>query len=264
MLEAFPEYFRALADEYPRWNFIFFYDEFQWNRLVSGFKNTVWLSIACVIFSVIIGIGGAWLQGSPNRFLRAFVQGYIQFFRNTPPFVQLLFFITDVSKAIKTTSLRMQARDGLLTEQHNQMTTLVSTIQLMAGRDGEYSARLLAESQCSLSDDERGCTNEDFENSEEVSFKGFQLKHRHNSRYKPLSELRFGIVTALETELKKYFPEHEFGDFKVLRPQTFPKDLAGVTFHGIAELPNLARYVCTTSHEYCWIGDSIRNETPSR
>lgn len=169
-------------------------------------------------------------------------------------FVQLLFFITDVSKAIKTTSLRMQARDGLLTEQHNQMTTLVSTIQLMAGRDGEYSARLLAESQCSLSDDERGCTNEDFENSEEVSFKGFQLKHRHNSRYKPLSELRFGIVTALETELKKYFPEHEFGDFKVLRPQTFPKDLAGVTFHGIAELPNLARYVCTTSHEYpdCW------------
>ena len=35
---------------------------------------------------------GAWLQGSSSRFTRNFVQGYIQFFRNTPPFVQLLFF----------------------------------------------------------------------------------------------------------------------------------------------------------------------------
>ena len=35
---------------------------------------------------------GAWLQGSSKRWVRLFVQGYIQFFRNTPPFVQLLFF----------------------------------------------------------------------------------------------------------------------------------------------------------------------------
>jgi len=32
------------------------------------------------------------MQNSPSRWVRAFVQGYIQFFRNTPPFVQLLFF----------------------------------------------------------------------------------------------------------------------------------------------------------------------------
>ncbi len=92
MLESFTEFFRQLADEYPRWNFIFFYDERQWWRIVSGFKYTVWLSIACVIFSVIIGIVGAWLQGSPIGWVRKLVQGYIQFFRNTPPFVQLLFF----------------------------------------------------------------------------------------------------------------------------------------------------------------------------
>ena len=30
--------------------------------------------------------------GSRNRILRSVVQGYIQFFRNTPPYVQLLFF----------------------------------------------------------------------------------------------------------------------------------------------------------------------------
>ncbi len=32
------------------------------------------------------------MQGSPSRVVRNFVQGYIQFFRNTPPLIQLLFF----------------------------------------------------------------------------------------------------------------------------------------------------------------------------
>ena len=53
---------------------------------------TIQLSVTCVILSVIIGLIGAWLQGSPSRLVRALVQGYIQFFRNTPPLIQLLFF----------------------------------------------------------------------------------------------------------------------------------------------------------------------------
>ena len=92
MLETFTEFFRQVAEEYPRWNFIFFYDERQFNRIVSGIKYTLVLSVLCVIFSVIIGVVGAWLQGSHITWVRRLVQGYIQFFRNTPPFVQLLFF----------------------------------------------------------------------------------------------------------------------------------------------------------------------------
>ena len=92
MIEAFADFFRQLAEDYPRWNFIFFHDQRQWTRIVSGFQYTVILSIACVIFSVVIGIVGAWMQGSANALARRIVQGYIQFFRNTPPFVQLLFF----------------------------------------------------------------------------------------------------------------------------------------------------------------------------
>ena len=92
MIEAFADFFRQLAEDYPRWNFIFFHDARQWNRIVSGFQYTVVLSIACVILSVVIGIVGAWLQGSSSALVRRIVQGYIQFFRNTPPFVQLLFF----------------------------------------------------------------------------------------------------------------------------------------------------------------------------
>jgi polar amino acid transport system permease protein len=92
MIEFIQDFFRSMAETYPKWNFIFFYDPVQWERVVSGFYVTVQLSIICVILSVIIGIVGAWAQGSPSRIIRWVVQGYIQFFRNTPPLIQLLFF----------------------------------------------------------------------------------------------------------------------------------------------------------------------------
>jgi polar amino acid transport system permease protein len=48
----------------------------------------------CLVASVAIGVVGAWIQGS--RLARAAAssrKGYIQFFRNTPPLVQLLFLL---------------------------------------------------------------------------------------------------------------------------------------------------------------------------
>ncbi len=92
MLEAFTGFFEQLAQDAPRWNFIFFYEERQFNRILEGLWYTVWLSVACVFLSLAIGFLGAWMQGSHSRVVRAIVQGYIQFFRNTPPLVQLLFF----------------------------------------------------------------------------------------------------------------------------------------------------------------------------
>ena len=71
---------------------MFLYDERQFGKVASGLFLTVQLSVACVIFSVIIGVVGAAMQGSKSAPLRVIVNGYIQFFRNTPPFVQLLFF----------------------------------------------------------------------------------------------------------------------------------------------------------------------------
>jgi len=86
------DFFRQLAEDVPRWNFIWMYEERRQGKILTGIRMTIKLSVACVIFSVIIGIVGAWLQGAHSRVLRGIVQGYIQFFRNTPPFVQLLFF----------------------------------------------------------------------------------------------------------------------------------------------------------------------------
>ncbi len=91
-MEVFRSFFRQLAEDYPSWNFIWLYEPAQFDRIVSGVGHTIWLSVACVIFSVVLGVAGAWAQGSPVKLVRNFVRGYIQFFRNTPPLVQLLFF----------------------------------------------------------------------------------------------------------------------------------------------------------------------------
>jgi polar amino acid transport system permease protein len=90
-VDAVWEWFRWLYDD-TGINLVIFYEAYERERFVQGFLNTVYLSVACLIFSVIIGIVGAWLQGSHLRVTRAIVQGYIQFFRNTPPLVQLFFF----------------------------------------------------------------------------------------------------------------------------------------------------------------------------
>ncbi len=86
------EFFQELAANYPKLNFVFFYEPAQGARVLDGIWMTVKLATMCVFFSVIIGVVGAFVQTSRSRILRNVTQGYIQFFRNTPPMVQLLFF----------------------------------------------------------------------------------------------------------------------------------------------------------------------------
>ena len=92
MPEFIRQFFLEIYKNDPKWNFIFFYDSVQADRVIEGFWTTIELSVICVFLSVVIGIVGAWMQNQPNRLLRWIVQGYIQFFRNTPPLIQLMFF----------------------------------------------------------------------------------------------------------------------------------------------------------------------------
>jgi polar amino acid transport system permease protein len=73
-------------------NLTIFYDAFDRTRFASGFWMTVKLSVICIVLSILIGILGAWAQGSRHRILRGAMHWYIQAFRNTPPLVQLYFF----------------------------------------------------------------------------------------------------------------------------------------------------------------------------
>ena len=78
MIDLISEFFRTMAENHPKWNFIFFYEERQWDRVISGLYVTLQLSVVCVLFSVIIGFVGALAQSSPIAAVRWLVNGYIQ------------------------------------------------------------------------------------------------------------------------------------------------------------------------------------------
>lgn len=90
-MQAFWDWFRWLYSS-TGIDLSIFYDAFDRGRFATGFVMTVKLSVACIVLSVLIGILGAWLQGSRLHVMRKLVYWYIQFFRNTPPLVQLYFF----------------------------------------------------------------------------------------------------------------------------------------------------------------------------
>jgi len=84
-------FFRWLAEAHGL-NFSIFHDSYDGQRFLRGLWTTVILSAASILLSVLIGLVGAWTLGGASRLARALVQGYVQFFRNTPPLVQLAFF----------------------------------------------------------------------------------------------------------------------------------------------------------------------------
>jgi polar amino acid transport system permease protein len=73
-------------------NLTFIYDDFDRARMVKGFFLTVELAVVTIILSILVGIAGAWLQGSKLVWIRRIVAGFISFFRNTPPLVQMYLF----------------------------------------------------------------------------------------------------------------------------------------------------------------------------
>jgi polar amino acid transport system permease protein len=78
-------------------NIIYLYEPFECQRLLRGMGTTIYISFVCVVASTIIGVLGAWAQMSRSKILRSVTQGYIQFFRNTPPLVQMYFFFFALS-----------------------------------------------------------------------------------------------------------------------------------------------------------------------
>jgi len=90
-MELFSEFFKNLYDT-TGWNFVVFYEQYEFVRFIDAIFVTIKLILSSLAFSLVVGVIGAWAQGSRSKILRYCMAGYIQFFRNTPPFVQILFF----------------------------------------------------------------------------------------------------------------------------------------------------------------------------
>src|SRR5579871_5236229 len=99
-MQAIWDWFRRLNDA-TGINLTIFYDAFDRARFASGLLMTIELSVVCIVLSVVIGVVGAWLQGSRLRVPRTIVYWYIQAFRNTPPLVQLYFFYFGLGGLLK-------------------------------------------------------------------------------------------------------------------------------------------------------------------
>lgn len=99
-MELFADFFKNLY-ETTGINFIMFYEEYEWDRFIEAIWVSIKLIVVCLFFSLIVGIIGAWAQGAKSRILRSLMAGYIQFFRNTPPYVQILFFYFVLGKTLE-------------------------------------------------------------------------------------------------------------------------------------------------------------------
>ncbi len=94
-------YFQHLADRGGP-NFSIAYDGFDRDRFLLGLWTTIELSILCIVFSILLGLLGAWVLAGRSRAGQAVVRGYVQFFRNTPPLVQLCFFYFGIGGLLPT------------------------------------------------------------------------------------------------------------------------------------------------------------------
>lgn len=95
-------------------NLTIFYDPFDRARFLDGLLVTFELSVICIAGSIVVGVVGAWLQGSKLTWTRRIVQGYIQLFRNTPPLVQMYFFYFGISNLLPKTTNQIGMQEPLV------------------------------------------------------------------------------------------------------------------------------------------------------
>ncbi len=110
-------------------NIVYLYESFECKRMLSGMGATIYLSFVCVIASTIIGVLGAWAQMSNSKILRNVAQGYIQFFRNTPPLVQMYFFFFALSPLLP----RVMTDYGVAKPMFDSFTWAAISLSFFAG-----------------------------------------------------------------------------------------------------------------------------------
>lgn len=110
-------------------NLTILYDAFDRQRFISGIGMTIYLSAVSLFFSVIIGIVGAWAQGSDYKWVRRLINGFIVIFRNTPPLVQIFFFYFGLSNLLPY----LEDADGMRAPLFTNVQWAIISLSLFAG-----------------------------------------------------------------------------------------------------------------------------------
>ena len=100
MIAAF---FERLNETYGL-NFSVFYDAFDRSRFLTGLWTTIYICVVSILARCTRRWSASGLPAARSRLGRLLVRGYVQFFRNTPPLVQLSFFYFAVGSLLPTVS----------------------------------------------------------------------------------------------------------------------------------------------------------------
>ena len=107
------DWFRTLY-ETTGINLTVFYDAYDFHRMVAGIGMTLFLSAVSIAASIVIGAAGAAAQGARSRAVRQLVAGFVTFFRNTPPLVQIFFFYFGIGAVLPAVETAYGTREPLI------------------------------------------------------------------------------------------------------------------------------------------------------
>jgi len=127
-MQVIGDWFRSLY-ETTGLNFTIFYDPYDAMQFLHGIGMTIYLSVVSILVSLVVGVIGAWLQGSRIAIVRGAVEIFVVIFRNTPPLVQIFFFYFGLGELLPTSYNDIGLREPLLS---NVQWAIIS-LSLFAG-----------------------------------------------------------------------------------------------------------------------------------
>jgi polar amino acid transport system permease protein len=124
----FQNYFSSLHEQHGI-NITILYDAWDARAYARGILMTVFLAVASIILSSMVGVLFSWLQMSRRAVLRGVSYVYVQFFRNTPPLAQLYFFYFGLGAVLP----KYQTASGVMSPLFNNVEWAIISLSLFAG-----------------------------------------------------------------------------------------------------------------------------------
>jgi hypothetical protein len=161
-------------------------------------------------------------------------------------FKAFLLFMMDVLNLIKSTSLKLQERSGVLIGMEKLRSGLLAAIESLRNNDGPHIRAFLEKYKCRKDAGMlRKCKTTDLDDKEFVLNEQFTLAPdasgtRARNPYPKLSETRGIFIDRLKEQLNKYFPEGSLSVFDVLIPSQLPRESGDVYVYA-AEITDLAQ-----------------------
>lgn len=152
-------------------------------------------------------------------------------------FLAIFIFIIDILEQFKIWSERMQLKTSLLADYGTFNEQITSTFDHLKENDGGELIQFLSDVQCS------NLIN--YYNKDSLSYRNIKLENQREPEYGRIPFLhiiRSELLTAITTELGKYFPEGHVKNFAIFNPRNLPVNIGETSTYGNKEVQWLCEY----------------------